>query len=289
MVIDIMVPYWGRVDWLEELVSSVKAQDCDHWRLVIIDDCYPGDAAKKFIDQCDDDRISYIRNEENIGLAKNFQRCLELSSAEYVVIPGCDDRFLPNYISAMQRTIAQEQPDIVQPGVRTIDENGTVISGLTEKVKALIQPKGSHLLEGEIVATSLMRGNWLYWPSLMIKREKALAHGFRDFFIMLDLGLIVDMILDGARLYVLEETCFEYRRSASSVSGKTAIDGKRFVDERAYFALVARLFAEKGWKKAARAARFHITSRIHAGLRMPNALIHRDFSGMKMILDHLIR
>lgn len=46
MVIDIMVPYWGRVDWLEELVSSVKAQDCDHWRLVIIDDCYPGDAAK---------------------------------------------------------------------------------------------------------------------------------------------------------------------------------------------------------------------------------------------------
>ncbi|QOR48302.1 glycosyltransferase family 2 protein [Trueperella pecoris] len=292
MKIDIMVPYWGSVAWLRELIDSVLTQDDEQWRLVIVDDCNPGEEARKLVEGIEDPRVEYVRNEENLGLNANFRRCLDLSTAEYLVIPGSDDRFLPNYVSSMRAAVDEFHPDVVQPGVRVIDESGKVVCGLPERIKAVIRSRQAEAPQprsGEGVAKSLMHGNWMYWPSLLLRREAVATHGFRDFSIMLDLGLVVDVLLADGNLLVLDDVSFEYRRSTESVSGKTALDGKRFVDEADYFRLASRLFYAHGWPRAARAARLHLTSRLHALILIPQALRSKEPAVVPRLLKHALR
>ncbi|AHU89033.1 glycosyl transferase [Trueperella pyogenes] len=292
MIIDIMVPFWERNDWLAELIDSVLAQTDGRWRLVIVDDCHPNSDAERIVARANDRRIEYVRNPRNLGLRANFQRCVELATADYLVIPGNDDRFLPNYVATMQQAIAELHPDIVQPGVQVIDADGRRINGPTERIKALIRPrhlKARQKNSGQQLAVSLMRGNWLYWPSLLLRREAIASHPFRDFMIMLDLALVVDVLVDGGNLVVLEEEVFEYRRSIKSVSGRSALDGARFADEAAYYALAREIFDSRGWNKAARAARWHLTSRAHAFLLIPHALRSRKKHVLSKIVGHVVR
>ena len=73
-----------------------------------------------------------------------------------------------------------------------------------------------------------------------------------------------DFILDGAVLAFDQTKTFQYRRFAQSLSSKEKLkDGVRFAEENEVYTSYAQRFASVGWRKAARAARLHITSRIH--------------------------
>jgi hypothetical protein len=56
------------------------------------------------------------------------------------------------------------------------------------------------------------------------------------------------------------------------VSSTRAHDGTRFAEERAFFAEAAARFDALGWPRAARAARWHLTSRLHALRTLPGLL-----------------
>ena len=80
-------------------VDSVRAQRDPRWTLTIVDDCYPDPAVAALFARESDQRIRYRRNEENLGIAANFQRCLDLASGEAVVFLGCDDVMLPDFVA----------------------------------------------------------------------------------------------------------------------------------------------------------------------------------------------
>ena len=72
------------------------------------------------------------------------------------------------------------------------------------------------------------------------------------------------MIIDGASLYFDTAETFQYRRFAESLSSKEkGKNGIRFGEEKEVYNTFADRFDKIGWKKASRAAKFRITSRIH--------------------------
>ena len=85
-----------------------------------------------------------------------------------------------------------------------------------------------------------------------------------------DLALVLDLVLDGESLLVDPTTAFRYRRHRASVSSAHAADGRRFAEERAFFAETADRMAARGWPRAARAARQHVSSRINALTQLPS-------------------
>ena len=125
---------------------------------------------------------------------------------------------------------------MVQPGVRVVDETGTPSAGLVDTVKQrLLRPRGDGrtVLSGEALAASLLRGNWLYWPSLAFRRKAVVEVGFRDELpIIQDFALELDLVARGGRSSSTH-VCFLYRRHAGSASATTLADGTRFADERA--------------------------------------------------------
>lgn len=290
LVIDIMLPFYGREDHFRLAVESVLSQDDSRWRLVIIDDAYPDTAPGEWAQSISDPRLTYIRHSVNQGINRTFQECLELSRAEWVVIFGCDDIMAPGYVRRILE-LASAEPDalIIHPGVNIIDAAGRPARTLVDTAKSFYRPRGSRpvILSGQEFAVSVTRGNWMNFPALAWHAPTVRAIGFRpDFQVVQDLALALDVCRRGGSLVLDDEPVFSYRRHAGSVSSWRAVDGSRFEEERAFFVAEANDFADRGWKRAARAARVHLSSRINALTRLPSAVAAGDSRGIRALLRH---
>lgn len=288
-----MMPFYGDPGLFRAAVESVLAQSDGDWRLVVIDDVYPDTAPGEWVSSLDDPRIHYVRNESNLGVSGNFSKSVELVAAEYFVLMGCDDLMETEYVASMRSAIdAHPGASYLQPAVTVIDDDGSAALPLADRVKAWYRPNRSEAtaMSGQELAVSLLRGNWTYFPSICWRTETVRRHGFDPAFdVVLDLALQLDIVLDGGDLVLLPEHTFRYRRHAGSVSSWTAQDGTRFDEERAFFLDVKRRLRERGWRRAARVASAHVSSRLNAVTRLPSALAKRDGSGVGALLRHVVR
>lgn len=288
-----MMPFYGDVGQFRDAVDSVLAQTDDAWRLVIIDDCYPGTAHVEFVAAIDDPRVTMVRNPQNLGVAGSFQRALDLAEAAHLVIMGCDDLMHPGYVARMRQLIdANPEADYLQPGVQVIGDDGRPVLPLADRVKRWYRPagRGTRTLQGEELALSLLRGNWTYFPSILWRRESAARFGFREEFeIVLDLALQFEIAASGGVLVVDDEPVFSYRRHTASASSTAAVKGERFDEERSFFDEAERRCRDLGWTAAARAAHHHWSSRLNAVTRMPSALAARDRDGARILWRHAAR
>lgn len=293
MTPEIFVPFWGEPELLYETVESVRAQTLTNWRLTVIDDCYPDDSVAEWFARLEDERVSYVRNERNVGITENFREAVRRAQSEYVTIPGSDDLMRPNYLEVVSRTIdAVPTADVIQPGVEVIDEHGRPSDPLVDRVKRrLLAPRGGEgiaVLSGQQMANSLIRGNWLYWPSLTFRTQTLRRIDFRDGFpVIQDLALLMDIAFDGGTLAYNPAPAFVYRRHADSASQKTLLDGRRFRDERTYYQLARDLARQQGWRRTERIARARLMSRLHAVTELPRVLRHGDATGLRSTLTHV--
>lgn len=286
-----MMPFYGRFDHFVAAVESVLAQTDPDWRLVIIDDVYPDLAPGEWAAAIDDDRVTYIRNEVNLRPSRNYNKAVTLAHSEFMVIMGCDDIMLPGYVARVKQLIAQF-PDaaIIQPGVSVIDENGTPTHPLPDRVKELYRfgGKGAREYRGEQLATSLLRGNWTYFPSL-VWRTSAITRGFRtDLDVVQDLAMLMEITKEGGSLVLDDTVVFTYRRHSTSVSAVTGPDGSKFRQERTLFREVEAAARSLGWKKAARAAHNHVTSRLNALTELPGAILAGNAVGRSTLTRHIL-
>ena len=294
MPLDIFVPFWGDPQMLRETVRSVLAQRNGDWKLTVVDDAYPDDSVAPFFEGLGDPRVTYRRNGTNQGITENYRTCVAAATEDVVVILGCDDVLLPNYVDVVLDA-HRDFPDveIIQPGVQVIDEHGGIVSTLADTVKLrLMMPRAAspRVLAGEQLAASLLRADWLYWPSLAFRREVLQRTPFRSGMpIIQDLALVIDVVCAGGRLLLIPTLCFSYRRHTASASYAKALDGTRFRGERAYFDLAAAQVKALGWRRAERAARIHVTSRLHALTLLPQAVTSRRPGAVRTLLVHALR
>ncbi len=290
-MIEILLPFYGDAGYLRAAVDSVLAQSDPAWRLHVVDDAYPDPDAAAWIAAIDDPRVSFQRNATNRGVAANFAHCLERATAEHVAFLGGDDLLGPTYVASVRAAFARHpEVALVQPGVRVIDSDGRDVRPLTDRVKRVLAPTvhRERVLTGEALARSLLHGDWMYFPSISWRRDVIATRPFRqDMQTVMDLALLLDLVLAGESFLVLEDPVFEYRRHAASASSVTAREADRFDEEERLFAEVAQACRDRGWRSAARAARWHLTSRLHATLRVPAALAQRDRHVAHSLVRHV--
>lgn len=258
-----MLPYWGEFILLKKTIESIIAQTNSNWHLTVIDDCYPSDEATKYIAKLKHPQITYIRHEKNIGITRNFNFAVEKATANFCTIVGCDDKLLPNYVDVALRNIGTA--DFYQPGVEIIDRDDHLYLPIVDRVKRFLQPKKSGVYEGEKLAASLCRGNWLYFPSIVWKTATLKRYPFElTYKIVEDVVVELNIIKDGGTLAFDKTVTFQYRRFSDSLSSKEKKKGGvRFNEEAAVYDHFAQEFSRIGWKKAARSAKYRIVSRIH--------------------------
>jgi glycosyltransferase involved in cell wall biosynthesis len=291
--VDVMLPHYGRLDLVQATIRSVLAQDDPNWRLTILDDTGESadDALAEWCAGLGDERVRYRLNPRNLGINRNFQQCVDRVEHELAVIIGNDDLMLADYVGTVRRAhAAHPEAAIIQPGVEVVDADGAPARSLVDLGKRWVYaPRVTEhtVLSGQELAVSLLRGNWLYFPSICWRSEPLRRTGFREGVeVVQDLALVLDLVLGGESLLVEPTTCFRYRRHDASVSSAHAADGRRFAEERAFFLETADRMAVRGWPRAARAARRHLSSRINALTRLPAAARHGGLGGVRTLARH---
>ena len=126
-IVSVCIPVYNGEDYIEETIRSVLSQTYQNFRLIISDNCST-DNTKEIVLGFKDPRISYSRNEKNLGLVGNSNRCLELADGDYVYYIHHDDIM---------------RPDNLERKVRILDQHPSV--GFVHSDVGLINQHGKHL------------------------------------------------------------------------------------------------------------------------------------------------
>jgi glycosyltransferase involved in cell wall biosynthesis len=252
--ITIAIPFYRGLDYLAAAIASVFAQTHADWRLIVADNGGEPDTAE-LMKRFDDPRVRYVRNPTNLGMAGNFNRCLELAETDFVTLLHSDDELEPHYCARLLAAgTAHPEAVAVFCAAQIIDEQGRKAFSLPDYVKSWIIPGRSRTIEvaGEPGLVALMRGNFIMAPTLCFRRARLGAERFSgDWRMVLDLDLYVRLLVKGERLVGIPDQCYRYRRHAENATSQLTANLQRFDEEFRYYDLTARAASARGWQRAA--------------------------------------
>jgi len=109
----VLLPTRNRLEYLRYAVETVRRQDYDDWEIVIADNNSDDDIAG-FVQELDDSRIKYSRSNRFLPVTDNWNRALELSSGDLVIMLGDDDGLMKGYFTRAQNLVAKfDSPDLI--------------------------------------------------------------------------------------------------------------------------------------------------------------------------------
>lgn len=288
------VPYYRDAALLAAAVASVRAQTIDDWDLVVIDDAGPdGSAAAALVASLGDERVRYVRAADNLGLAGNWNRCLDAATAPIVTLLHADDELAPRYAEVVLAAHARHrEAAAVFCGVEVIGVRGEALRSLPDAVKRMIRPRrvGDLVVEGDAGLASLMRGQYVFCPSLAFRRDALGPLRFDTRWRMvLDLALLAELLFTGRRLVGLADVAYRYRRHGANESERLTAEATRFVEESAIHREIAARARTLGWRQTARMAALMPTVRLHALYRAGGDVAHGQVGAARAKLAALRR
>jgi len=130
MRVTVGIPTFNRAGMLRGAIESVLAQTFTSFRLLVSDNA-SDDETPEVVRSFDDDRIRYVRSEQNIGPAGNFRRLLELAETEFLLILPDDDILYPDHLRAAVEVLDRfENVGLVHTAFDLIDEQSRVTGSM---------------------------------------------------------------------------------------------------------------------------------------------------------------
>ena len=289
MPIDVLLPFYGDVNLFKEAVKSVLKQDSQNWHLYILNDAHPDLSVDIWVSDLNCEKITYYRNDSNLGPSLNYKKCLGFATQPYLVIFGADDIMHSNFISECEKAV-KEYPNtaILHPKVSVIDQNGVPYLPLVDRIKKLLSPRVREpkIIPNRKILATLMIGDWMYFPSIVWRSEDLKRNGFDpELNVCQDLDAITRILLNDRKFQYLPKEIFSYRRFEGSDSSVKLLKGNRFREEKLLYQKLAFELRRNGYKLAGRMARIHLTSRLHAVILLPKAFQSRD--ALRVCVSHI--
>lgn len=274
----VLVPYYSNLAYLRLTLESVLRQSDPHWWCAVVDDSPDAAGVAELVAELGDARLGYVRNEANLGVAGNFNRCFELAAergAELAVILHADDLVEPEYVATM-REVHRCHPEAgcVAPKVTVIDSEGRPYLPLPDRVKAWLWPDRLDRLHGERGLRLLLRGQFFHCPAVSY-RVALIEHPAWDqrWSQVMDLMLYGRVLLGGGTIVLESRSVYRYRRHAASETQVNSVTLARTIEETAAANELASAARQLGWRRAAWAGRLRLTIRLQSVLQAVRALV----------------
>lgn len=97
--VSVILPVYNAERYLREAVDSVLSQTFSDFELIILND-HSSDGTESILLSYEDPRIVYVKNEENLGVARTLNKGLTLAQGEYIARMDADDISLPGRFAA---------------------------------------------------------------------------------------------------------------------------------------------------------------------------------------------
>jgi glycosyltransferase involved in cell wall biosynthesis len=137
-IVSVGLPVYNGEKYLKQALYSICNQDFHDFELIISDNAsIDGTAEICKTYAANDSRIRYLRNEKNIGAARNYERVFELSRGELFKWCSHDDVCHPSFLRRCVEifTNAPSSVVLVYPRCELIDEFGKVLGQAIDRVE----------------------------------------------------------------------------------------------------------------------------------------------------------
>jgi abequosyltransferase len=117
-LLTIAVPTWNRAGYLAENLAQLKSElrgvTPGLVEVLVSDNCSP-DSTPNVVEEAAKSglAIRYVRNEKNMGWARNFVQCFDLARGKYVLLLGDDDLFVDGALALLLRHLAEREYGVV--------------------------------------------------------------------------------------------------------------------------------------------------------------------------------
>jgi len=190
----IIIPVYNRAHVLGRALSSVLAQTCQDFEIVIVDDGSPDDPAQ-IVAQFADPRILFIR-QPNSGGGAARNAGIDACRGRYIAPLDSDDEFLPGHLERMKQLLNGAEDTVGYARVLVDRGNG----------RTLLKPPRAPR-PGEHMATYLLcdRG---FVPTITVCVETVLARRVRyaeHLHYGEDTDFAIRLFLEGCQFVMLEE------------------------------------------------------------------------------------
>jgi glycosyltransferase involved in cell wall biosynthesis len=264
--VGIAIPFYRDLGYLRAAIESLLGQTDGDFTAVVIDDSPVDVGADDVVSSFADPRISYRRNAANLGVALNFNLCLESTGTDLVSIFHADDLLEPGYVATV-RAAHRVAPDAVFVAVMAtaIDGSGAVIDSLVDRMKRLLWPRGQQVaLSGDRGLARMMHGQFVYCPAISYRVAKLPQRRFDPRWKqVMDLELFTRVLLDGSVVMLDRSRGYRYRRHSGTTTVANASSFVRLHEETELACHIAAEARERGWRRAEFASRLRWSIRLN--------------------------
>jgi len=115
-LVSICIPTYNRAGMITRAIDSALGQTYRNIEVIVVDNA-SNDNTDAVVATYADERLTYVKNERNLGLFGNFNRCIELATGKFLHILHSDDYIDPDFTA---RCIAffHEHPTVVMTSTR---------------------------------------------------------------------------------------------------------------------------------------------------------------------------
>lgn len=172
--VSVLIPAFQAEAYVAKAIESVLSQTFRDFELIIVDDASTDntyDIALSYKINREDVDITVLRNDHNLGMASNWNKCLQQAKGEYVIKLDADDVFMPNILEE-EVNFLDQHPDLVwvcaDPAY--INENDEPI--VFELGEIPIWFGNDQTIDGMTLIERIIRkGNFICSSSVMFRRS----------------------------------------------------------------------------------------------------------------------
>lgn len=234
--VSVLIPTYNCAKYIGQAIQSVLDQTFADFEIIISDNAST-DNTEEVVGDFKDQRIKYIRNNENIGFTSNVYKLLEMGKGEYGTILCADDFYGDNDLLARMVRLLETYEDVsfVHTGCLLLKEiDGTKIPIVGKSYSPFTE--GYRFIEEVLTLYSCN----IFLSSGMFRLKYALSiPKAYEFHLITDLWLWLNMALYGRVAYI-PEALVVYRRHPNSLTYhqllKERLDDMLFLQK--YFELI---------------------------------------------------
>src|SRR5215469_1008235 len=165
--VSFVVPCYKFAHLLPECVNSILCQTYGDFEVLIMDDCSP-DNTQEVAQSFRDSRVKCVRNEQNLGHLRNFNKGVSLARGKYVWLISADDYLRRPYILQRYVSLLDRYPRVGNTFCSGVGvKDGMEIGVLDYSVHG----KRDRIVNGRVFLKELLRTGTILAASGMARRE----------------------------------------------------------------------------------------------------------------------
>jgi hypothetical protein len=233
-------------------------------------------------------RVEYLKNSVRLGIAGNFNECINKSRGLFTQICGSDDIFVSDPTLKLSEELNNNlKVAVIGFDVSVIDQRNKETRALPDLVKKILRPRigKSKLFKNPKIFRNLMLGDWLYFPAIVWRTNLVREYKFSgDFHTAMDLDILIRLLGDDKQIAFIKEKVIGYRRHDQSASSLYAKSIGRFEEEFKCHKNAIEIAQNKNWRLGAILAQVALTVRLHAIMQSFLMVFSSPTSALKVLV-----